>query len=614
MKSAKIELKIDNKNVPSPVVESLVLNQVLGDHHRFIIELRRRPELEDVFGRSMEANAASWLSKTIDLKVISADRSAGDPGELRFVGVVSDVSFTSKVDSLGNIVIKGYSPTIMLDLNRMYRIWCDIASGDIISGIISDEELPNANVSASGGTTHPGFLAYGDTAYELISYLAVFEGWWAYYDGLNYHVVKDLPDDRIDLKANHLDSFSVEVDATKLKDFSSSAYEYVEGKWFQSDSRDPSLSALPLGKTAGEAAKISSTRGRILIFHNPTSQQDLDSRVEIESKRSYSSLVRSAGTTDRLGLFPGKSIQLSWEPGKRVTESRREESFNGLYLVVSVQHSYKDGKYSCDFRCVARDLAHPCYRMRSLPESFVEPAWVTAVSDPEANKLGRVRVRFGWDSERSNLESPFIRVSQIHAGSNGGASHGSWVLPEFDDCVLVLIRGRHLENAVIIGSVYDGKHLPEAEMYSDENMIKSFYTKSGNQIKVSDSEGGEQIAISSKNGTCSLVLDSTDGQEKFSIAVKDNAASLVMDGSSGNEKISLSCGDSSCEISLDAAQKSVKIESENSIVLKANEITLEAQSVLNIKSQAQMIQKAGTNIDMDGGAMVKVKGGVIQLN
>lgn len=615
MVPSKIELKIDNKDVPGPVIESFELHQVLGDHHRFTIELRRRSELEDVFGKTLEANLSAWLSKTINLKISSADSSSGDSGEIRFIGVVTEVNFTSKVDSLGNIYMAGYSPTIALDLNKMYHIWHDMSSSTIINQLISNESLPNADVSASGGTSHPGLLAYDDTAYQIISYLSGFEGWWAYYDGLNFHVAGDLPDDKIELKANHLGSFTVEVDSTRLKDLSGSAYEYKQGSWFSSNSPKPNPSSIPLGKAASDAGRLSNTRGNVLPLDNPISQRDLDQRLEIISRKSSACLLRARGTTDRFGLSPGKGLKISWSPRKRVTESRGEEGFSGLYLLTRAEHKYKDGRYTCNFKAVARDLAYPYYKGDSFSRQLIERAWVTDVGDSGKNKLGSVKVRFDWKPEGSDgVESPFIRVCQLQAGADGSKTHGTWLIPEVGDGVLVSIKGRHLENAAVIGSLYDGSRLPRKDMYTDNNTVKAICTKSGNEIIFNDTEDKEQLIMKAKGGACSIQMDSSKNSEKISLAVQKDGASLVMDGASGNEQISFASKGSACNISMSGAKRSIKIETSGSIVMKAGEITLDAKTALNLKSQAQLKQKAGAMVDIDGGAMVKVKGGIIKLN
>lgn len=615
MKPAKIELKIDNVQVPSPAIESIQLKQPLGDHHTFVVELRRRQEIEDAFGRTMEDNLNAWLSKTLSLKITASDSSSGDSGEVRFVGVVSEVSFESKVDSLGIIRLKGYSPSIMLDLNKMYHAWCEMTSGDIISKLIGDANLPNANVAASGGTNHLGLLAYGDTPYQMINYLAGYEGWWAYYDGLNFNVLQDLSDDKLELAANDLDRFAIGLDSSRLKKVTGSSYEFLRGSWFSSDSQEPSPSGLPLGRAAGAADMIAETPEKLLPAGNLASQRDLDNQLNSAAKKSYSGLVKAKGSTDRLGLAPGKGLKVTWEPTRRTTDSRGEDGYSGLYLVTSVEHTYKDAKYSAEFKASARDLAFPYYKEDRFPKNIVETAWVTDVSDPEGNKLARVKVRLGWDPEGADgVESPFIRVCQPQAGANGD-SHGTWILPEVGDGVLVSIRGRHLENAAVIGSLYDGAHQPRAEMYSDDNMIKALYTKAGNEIIIKDAPGEEQIMVKAKHDTCTFTMDSSD-KETISMAVNSDGASFVMEGKSGSEKITLSSGGSTCEIAMDGSSSggSIKIESQKSITLKANEINLEANSALNIKSSARMTQEANATFDIKSSGTLTVKGSLVQIN
>jgi type VI secretion system secreted protein VgrG len=615
MVASKIELTIDNKKVPSSAVETFELKQVLGNHHQFKIELRRRADLEKAFGKTLEDNLKAWLSKTVSVKLVHAEGSSADPGEVRFVGIVTEISFSSKVDSLGNILIAGYSPSIALDLNNMYHIWCDSSSSAIINQLVSNEGLPNADISVSGGMSHAGFLAYNDTAFRIIKYLSGFEGWWMYYDGLSFHVAQDLPDDRLELKANHLNSFTVGVDSTRLKDLSGSAFEYKKGSWFTSNGPNLSPSSIPLGKAAQDSPRLSSTREGILLQHNPISQRDLDQQLEMISKKTNAGLLRSHGTTDRFGLSPGKSLTISWSPKKRVTESRREESFNGLYLIVRAEHTYKDAKYSCDFKTVARDLANPYYQDDSFPRSLIERAWVTDVSDSEKNKLGTVRVRFDWRPEGADgVESPFIRVCQLQAGTDGSNTHGTWLLPEIGDGVLVSIRGRHLENAAVIGSVYDGSHQPRKDLYTDNNTVKAISTKSGNEILFNDTEDKEQLIMKAKGGACSIQMDSSKNSEKISLAVQKDGASIVMDGAGGSEQISIASKGSACNISMSGSKRSIKIETGGSMILKANEITIEAKTALNLKSQAQMQQKAGAKMDIDGGAMLTIKGGLVKIN
>jgi type VI secretion system secreted protein VgrG len=604
MKPAIIELKIDNKDVPKVAIEAFMLDQKLGNHHSFIIELRRKPELESAFGNTMETNVQAWLSKTISIKITSGDKSAGDSGEVRFIGTITSVDFESSVTSLGIIRISGFSPTIMMDIAAMHRIFHDLSSADIIQNLINDEGLPNANVTVSGGMTHSGLLAYGETAYQMLNYLAGLEGWWAYYDGLNFNVVKDFPNTNIELKANQLGSFSVELDAARKKEYALRSFEFLKGSWLQSSNPSPTASGIPLGKMAGSATPISKSKEKIILPINLNSQKQADQSVETTFRQTYARLLHGVGSTDRIGVIPGKSLKLKWEVAHKQTESRSEESLSGVYLIVGAKHSYADGKYYCDFTCVARDLAYPYYDIYEFPEQIIEIGTVTDNNDPE--KLGRIKVRFDW-ATNDDSQSPFLRLCSPHAG---GTPHGLWFIPEISDRVAVSIRGRHLENAMAIGSVHDGSQKPRGDLPGPDNNNKSILTKAGNEIIFKDDSNKEQIIIKAKGGQCQMTYDAANGKENIKIDVKD-AATISLDGQG---KIDIQTSNSSCKISMDSNSPGIKLESaQGSIDLKAMNINIEGSAGIKLKSNGPISEEAAANYTIQG-AMVEVKGGLIKLN
>lgn len=604
MQAASVEMKIDGKTVPQSAVESLALEQVLADHSLLAVELRRKSGLETVFGSTLEANVKSWVSKTVSLKISASDKSAGDSGEVNFIGVIVSAIMGSVVGSLGNIYLRCLSPTIMLDINRVYRTWCESSSRDIINGLLSDEAMPNVKISVSGETTLPGFLAYGQTPLEIINYLAGFEGWWAYYDGMNYNVTKDLPDTSIELKANQVGAFVLTADAVSMKKFAGRDFEYGKGQWFQSQSSTPPGSGHPLGKAVGSASQISGSKEFLRLRHMPLSQGDLDKRLKIALGGSFARTLGCNGLTDRFGVMVGKVLKLKWEGQRRQTESRREEELSGQYLITGAEHRYEDGQYRCEFKGVDRTLAFPYFKELNFPEHLLETAEVTDVDDPE--KLGRIKVRFGWSSSGGEVESPWIRASQLQAGAT---PHGTWFIPEVGDSVLVSIGGPHLERAMAIGSVYDGSRLPRNDLSTKDNNFKSIYTRSGNEITFSDENGKEKITMATKDGAASIVFDAASGSEKLSLTAKKDAASVVLDGS---KKVTISAGGSSCQVSLDGSG-ALKLEAQKSITLKAQEIKLEGNASVDIKSSAKLTHKAGM-MDIDGGGILNIKGGIIKIN
>ncbi len=606
MQSACVELKIDNKPVPQSAVESLVLDLVLGDHGILALELRRKSDLEANFGSTLEANTKAWISKTVSLKITAADKSAGDSGEVNFIGIVASVIMGSVVGSLGNVFLRCLSPTIMLDINKAYRTWCDVKSNDIINGLISAEGMPNAKVSATGDSNLPGFLAYGQTPFQIIKYLAGFEGWWAYYDGLNFNITKDLPDTSIELKANQVAAFVVTADTIPIKKLNGRAFEYEQGKWFQSQSAPPPVAGHAIGKAVGKASPLSNSGEFLNLRHIPHSQGDLDLRLKTALSQNYARTFGCSGLSDRLGIMAGKILKLKWEGQRRQTESRREEELAGEFLVTKVTHHYSDGQYYSEFKGTDRALAFPYFPNVEFPDQMYETAEVTDVDDPE--KLGRVKVRFGWSASGGEIDSPFIRVCQIQGGAT---PHGAWFIPEVGDGVLISIRGPHLEQALVVGSAYDGSRKPRNDLPQKDNNFKSIYTRSGHQITFSDEQGKEKITFAAKGGAASIVFDAASGSEMLSLAAKTDAASVVLDG---NQKLTIATKNSSCQITLDGSGQSIEIKAGKSITLKANEIKLEGAASLNLKSSGQFTQKSGATMDIDGGGMLNIKGGIVKIN
>jgi type VI secretion system secreted protein VgrG len=603
---ASVELKIDNISVPVPTIEAVTLDQAIGEHHTFAVELRRGTDLESAFGQNFKDNLKAWLGKTISIKISSNEKGQKAAGDVNFMGLITAVDFESVVDGLGKIYIKGYSPTIMLDLNKISSIWHDVKSNDIINNLINQSGLPDARVNASGTSQFTSFLAYYETPFEIIKYLAGHEGWWVYYDGLNFYVTKEAPETSIDVTPNQLSYFTLEADVTTCKkEIVGRNFEFLQGKWFNNKiNNKPQTSTSVASEQGMQTDPVSSFSDQQKFPHIPPSQMELDTYLKNRLNISYGQMVKSRGITGIMGLGPGKVLKVVWEGLRRQTDNRREEGFAGQYVILNAAHNFRDGSYYCEFKCTSRDLAYPYYQ-NELPDQIIETAVVKDNNDPEM--LGRIKVQFDW-ADDAKAESPFIRLAQFHAGAD---THGTWMIPEIDDGVVVLIRGHHLENALVIGSIYDGSRKPKSTWPDSKNNFKSICTRSGNEIILSDEKDKEKITITTKDSAAFVLFDASSGAEKMTLGVKKDAASIILEGT---EKVTIATKNSSCQISLDGSGQSISIEATKSIKLKASEITLEADSTLSLKSNAQIKQQANASFDIDGGAMVNVKGGLIKLN
>ncbi|NIM15096.1 MAG: phage tail protein [Candidatus Aminicenantes bacterium] len=255
---------------------------------------------------------------------------------------------------------------------------------------------------------------------------------------------------------------------------------------------------------------------------------------------------------------------------------------------------------------------------------------VTNNKDP--NKLGQVKVRFPWLSDKN--ESNWVRVATLMSGKQ----MGSFFLPEVGDEVLVAFENGDINAPYVIGCLWNGKTKPPETNKDGKNNIRTFKSRSGHEIRFDDTKQKEKLEIKTKSGHYILlddtsskgniaiqtktghkfVMDDKSGKEKIGIQSKsghkfllDDASGkgkialqskaghqIVLNDASGQEKIEIKDKTGSNKITIDSVQKAVNIESAMQLKIKAKMIDIEAGMALKIKS----------------GAMLELKGAMVKIN
>lgn len=129
----------------------------------------------------------------------------------------------------------------------------------------------------------------------------------------------------------------------------------------------------------------------------------------------------------------------------------------------------------------------------------VVEAIVTDNVDPEG--MGRVRVKFPTLPEMPL--SDWARLSSPMAGKDRG-----WVtLPEVGDEVLVAFMHGDVQNAVVLGSLYNGVDTPPYANEDGNNNLRVFRSRAGHQVTFDDTAGAEHIDISSHNQEIRILWD-----------------------------------------------------------------------------------------------------------
>ena len=239
-----------------------------------------------------------------------------------------------------------------------------------------------------------------------------------------------------------------------------------------------------------------------------------------------------------------------------------EKENMGEYRVISVEHHVERDDYYNHFVAVPLGMEYSLYEPKTI--AYPEIAEVVANNDPK--KQGRVQVRFFWQKMLAE-QTPWIRVQTPDAGvlTDKSGNRGFQFIPEVGDQVMVSYEGGNPHRPYVSGSMYHGKNAKEVS-----NNIRSITTKSGSTIVFDDNDGKEKITIKDKNGNIIL---------------------------------------------LDTKAKSIEITAPENIVMKAKNITLEAESRIEAKAKENITATADKEIILsanDEGVIQTKKGFTIK--
>jgi len=167
------------------------LNQSAVRHHQFSLTLAH-----DSLGNAENHNleeAQNFLGKR--LTVVFKYKDVIDGPERNFVGVITEVGFSQEKGSLGNIILTGYSPTVLLDAAPHIQSFGgakEISLNSIADQVIKEglgESKFDFRVDAQHGNVSYS-SQYEETHYNYLARMAEAYGEQFFYDGEVLHFGK----------------------------------------------------------------------------------------------------------------------------------------------------------------------------------------------------------------------------------------------------------------------------------------------------------------------------------------------------------------------------------------------------------------------------------------
>jgi type VI secretion system secreted protein VgrG len=611
----RVDISINGKKI-SPF-SYLSLRQEINGHHHF--ELRFN---HDVLEEKHAVNinqSKNFLGKNITIAFNTL--APGKPDKV-FKGIVTDIGIANNFASPGDLVFRGYSPTILLETGPTNQSHLQRSLKQIITdtlGSIPSNDLAT-RINPEKKSSLPYTVQYRESNFAFIRRLAAEYGEWFFYDGETLNFGPPAQADNFTLQyPNDISNINLHMRLLPVN-FEHSSYLSKENRKVAAQSSSQQISGLDdLGKHALKTSEQ--------LFNKPTNTlsprkfldaKEVDESVKISKGKNSANMVILNAQSDFPFIKIGCTVQVSG-----VNHVSNSNIDYGKFMVTSVIHQADGhGNYHNEFEAVPSSIAIPPNGDIHKPIAEAQIATVTDNKDPD--NLGKVKVQMVW--QKNNATTPFIKVLTPHSGTRNGdrKNRGLFFTPEVGDFVIVGFTQNDPDRPFVMGSVPHGNSIDTTK--NTENHVKAIRTRTGSTIYFHDKENDKEqeirIEVDEKNYISVLVNDGDGTIKVYStkeIEVDAKESITVKSGKTINiksEKITIEASDS------------ITMQANNKIDIKSKEITIngsekiEAKGDKSVKIESEKIEAKGTQsaklsgaqLDLEGNSMANLKGGLVKIN
>ncbi|WP_295231327.1 phage baseplate assembly protein V [uncultured Chryseobacterium sp.] len=486
------------------------LQQSIRRHHHFELTLDH-----DTLGSDQDhnlENAQQFLGKRLTVVFKYKDVEHDGP-ERTFVGCITQVAFSQEKASLGSIILKGKSPTILMDAAPHTQSFGgkQPVNTSTIADRIMKETLGSGKYDYKIDTKNKSYINYSaqyrETYYNYLARLAETYGEQFYYDGEVLHFGQ-LPPGEQPIKlvyGSNVTDISVELNAVHTKP---EFFGYNSSKHEKSLSTTASIKHL--GQLAAKAYDLNNNiySARSLTPSPVNANMSLnvdDAQKSAAGSASVEVFTVSANTTVPF-LYPGCIADIAMRK-----PNTNQTSYFTKVMITEVDHEVNTrGYYTGSFKAIAEGTGY--IPAPEFEHPSAEPQIATVISNTDPLNQGRIQVQFDW---QLNDTTHFIRMMSPDAGGTDAVTQnrGFVAVPEVGDQVMVGFEYHHPDFPFAMGGMFHGQVALGGGV---NNHIKSIQTRSGNKIIFNDEQGS--IYIEDPSGNTYFM----DGKGNISVNAPNN--------------------------------------------------------------------------------------------
>lgn len=458
------------------------LTQSAKKHHEFHIELPYNV-LGTAENHKLE-QAQNFLGKR--LTAIFNYKDVMESPERVFVGVITEVGFAQEQGSLGNILLTGFSPTLLLDAAPHTQsfggdqpISLSSIADHVIGEGLSKSQFDYRIAAKYGDITYSS--QYEETHYNYLARMAEAYGEQFYYDGEVLHF-GSLPPQEQPVKLTYGSNVHDIKIAMKAQHVQPTFYGYNSSKDEKLTSGSSTINHVSdiAQRAYGISEKTFKTPSlRIAPIKSATSMDIETSQKGTAGSKAVDVFVTS-GTTSVPFLYPGCAADIEM----REPDTNQTAYFTKLMITEVTHEVDARGYYKGWFDAIAADTGFLPRPEFEIPKA--EPQVAKVISNTDPKNQGRIQVQFDWQNGGSKSE--FIRVMTPDAGGSEKVStnRGFMAIPEVGDQVMVAFQHNHPDRPFVMGGMFHGKVGAGGGL---ANNVKSLSSRSGNKLELNDGEG-----------------------------------------------------------------------------------------------------------------------------
>lgn len=605
------DISIDKKTIKN--FTSVRIDQSIFTHHSFevVVPFDEFEEKEEVFFQKAHKEL---IGKKIVFKFEPVFREFHDDhsDDFKFFGIITELSLQSNSELTNSFIIKGFSPTFMLEDGVQRRGFVSMNLKQIFDKVITPYPIQK-KINPKKSDKFDYKVQYDESNFEFMNRVAEEYGEWFYYDGQTL-IMGTPPNKTMDFWIDGMQNFDMSISLKPAK-FKMLHHNYYKLQDYTGNSSSQNIQMEDFAKFAlSESEKMFKQDSHLVTFKDIRSTNELNDTIKNIKAVNASDMISFRGRGEQPNLNVGTIITVR---GQKLKENYKRISKDfGKYRIIEITHTVDhEGNYENFFKAVPQTASHPP-RNHSIRIPIAQPELAKVVENKDPMNLGRIKVKFYW-SNANEAKSNWLRMTTPYTGGSKGML---WV-PEIGDQVVIGYEQNHGDFPVVLGSVYP-KDNAGAKYTNTDNLQKFIRTKGGNKIGFKD-KGGEQevyITNANKKGTSLHISFKSNGEITLKTAgnIVLEAGNDIKMKAGNNFSIEATKGD----ITISAKTKNIKASATQNIEAKATK-DIDLQATMNAELSANMTAEVkgslsaklkGAMTDVEGQTMINIQAPLVKIN